>query len=111
VEVCHAELASVNERFAQKVEECECARADLHRHEQELKALSEYSPDIIARFDKKLRYLYVNPAIEPITGSPSQIFIGNTHQELGLSEDSYSSWEKICLEVFEPGQEKATTFD
>ena len=37
------------------------AESERYRSEQEFKALAENSPDIIARFDRELRHLYVNP--------------------------------------------------
>src|SRR5208283_4302435 len=49
----------------------------LKQHENELqieetkyRTLAENSPDIIARFDRNLRFLYVNSAIEKLTGIP-----------------------------------------
>ena len=37
------------------------AEAALYQREQEFRALAENAPDIIARFDRHLRHLYVNP--------------------------------------------------
>ena len=50
--------------------------------------LVEHSPDIISRFDSELRHIYVNPALEQITGVPPSFFIGRTIDEIGLDEPS-----------------------
>ncbi|MFB2975294.1 response regulator [Microseira sp. BLCC-F43] len=67
----------------------ERAEAELHRREQEFRALAENSPDMIARFDTKLRHLYVNPAIERAIKLPSEAIVGKTPGELGFPEEIY----------------------
>jgi PAS domain S-box-containing protein len=52
--------------------------------ENQYRALAENSNDLIARYDSECRYLYVNPAIEPIAGIPKEAFIGKTNEELKL---------------------------
>jgi PAS domain-containing protein len=42
------------------------------------------APDVIARFDRHLRYTYVNLAVERLTGEPSRSLIGKTSREAGL---------------------------
>jgi PAS domain S-box-containing protein len=71
---------------------------------QEFRALVESSPDIIARFDRNLRHLYVNPAIEAETGIPLKEFIGKTNRELGMPEDVVSFWEESLRRVFQTGR-------
>ena len=65
----------------------------LKKHEDELRGekekyrtLAENSPDIIARIDRNLRYLYINSAIEKLTGISSKNFVGKTSQEIGLPQ-------------------------
>ena len=38
--------------------------------ETELRTLLEASPDPMARFDRQLRYTYVNPAAQVLAGAP-----------------------------------------
>ncbi len=87
------------------------AEEELYRREQEFKALVENSPDIIARYDSQLRYLYVNPAIESVTGLSHQTFIGKTKLELGFPEEKYANWKAALQEVFATGQERVIEFD
>ncbi len=77
----------------------------LGRRQQEFKALVENAPDIISRFDTKLRYVYVNPAIEKITGISAEIFIGKTNAELNLPEEFCWICDRKLQQVFETKQE------
>ena len=53
---------------------------ELKQHENQLqieetkyRTLAENSPDIIPRYNRNLRFLYVNPGIEKLTGTPLKI--------------------------------------
>jgi PAS domain S-box-containing protein len=48
----------------------------LRQQEHEFRTLMEHSPDIIARFDREGRYLYVNSTMEKVTGIPVEEFLG-----------------------------------
>lgn len=50
----------------------------LKESERKLSTLAENSPDIIARFDREGRYVYLNSAIEKALGISRQAFIGKT---------------------------------
>jgi two-component system, cell cycle sensor histidine kinase and response regulator CckA len=78
--------------------------ATLYRREQELRTLTEHAPDIISRFDKDLRYLFVNPAIEEPTGLSVEFFLGKTARELGLPEIQVEQWETVLRTVFATGE-------
>lgn len=82
------------------------AEQELKRHEQQFKALVENAPDIIARFDRNLRYIYVNPVVEKETGISPSKFIGKTIREVGFSEPSIERWEEILRKVFDEGTAK-----
>lgn len=82
----------------------------LNRREQEFKALVENAPDIIARFDRDLRHVYVNPAIEQATGLSREAFIGKTNRDLGMPEELISVWDSTIRKVFETGQEEIIDF-
>ena len=79
--------------------------ATLHLREQEFRTLVDHCPDVIARFDPALRYAYVNPAIQGVTGLPPQAFIGKSTRELGMPQDLAERWETALRRVFETGQE------
>ena len=62
----------------QAKEEAEQRAEEIYQREQEFKALAENAPDIIARYDKDHRYLYVNPAISGVKGISHDQLRGRT---------------------------------
>ncbi|MFP5269997.1 PAS domain S-box protein [Coleofasciculus sp.] len=82
----------------------------LNQREQEFRVLLDHSPDIVARFDRNLRHVYVNPVIEQETGIPYQDFLGKTHRELGLPESVIPVWEESLQTVFHKGEENESEF-
>jgi PAS domain S-box-containing protein len=105
-----AELTTINASLEAEIAERKQAQAALHQREQELKALIENTPDIISRFDRDFRYIYVNSAVELATGVPPEGFIGKTNRELGMSGDLVCHWESVVRQVIETGQENVVEF-
>ncbi len=54
--------------------------------EQRFRILAENAPDFIAYFDTGLRYLYINPLLETLTGKDKSEFIGKTMKETDVPE-------------------------
>ncbi|AUB39253.1 CheY chemotaxis protein or a CheY-like REC [Nostoc flagelliforme CCNUN1] len=77
----------------------------LARRQQEFKALVENAPDIISRFNTQLRYVYVNPVIEKVTGISAETFIGKTNTELNLPEEFCRICDRKLGQVFQTKQE------
>ena len=73
------------------------AEAELARRQREFEALAENSPDVIARWDRDLRVLYVNPAIERVTGRPPAHYIGYAVHEVGLPAEIVAGWTGSLL--------------
>jgi len=86
------------------------AEADLRRREQEFKNLAEHSPDLIARFDRQLRHLYVSPLILAVTGREPAEFIGKTYRELGFDPALVEPWDVALQQVIAAGQEQQIEF-
>lgn len=76
-----------------------------------LRAVVENAPEIISRFDRDLRHLYVNPAVELATGMPARAMIGKSNRELGMPEPLVAHWERTLQQVFRSGQERTIEFD
>ena len=76
----------------------------LQIEETKYRTLAENSPDIIARFDRNLRFLYVNSAIEKLTGIPSRNFVGKTDQEMGLPQNLAETWTKNLQNTIQTGK-------
>jgi len=82
----------------------------LRESEEKFRALAEDSPDVIMRFDRQLRHLYVNQAVEAQTNIPPADFIGKTHQELGFPADLCELWEKALEKTFEKKETQRVEF-
>ncbi|MFB8792433.1 MAG: PAS domain-containing protein [Potamolinea sp.] len=95
----------------QDISERKQADIELHRREQEVRALVENSPDIIGRFDKQLRHVYVNPAAILATGITPETFIGKTHRDLGIPEDIVTFFQEALRSVFNTGKERLIEFN
>ena len=67
------------------------------------RALVENSPDLIARFAPDLRRVYVNPAIERLTGMPAGKLVGTRLSEVNFDERFSGPIEKALLEAFALG--------
>jgi len=76
------------------------ARKALERSEKSFRALAEHAPDIIARFDKDFRHLYVNRQAEKVLGISRENIIGRTHSELGYPDYLVDLWQKKIVDVF-----------
>jgi PAS domain S-box-containing protein len=86
------------------------AEEALQQREREFKALVENAPDIITRFDRQYRHLYVNPAIERATGMPPTHFIGKTNRELGMDPELCDLWERHYDQAFNERREVSFDF-
>lgn len=73
--------------------------------------LVENTPDFIVQFDKKLRHLYVNPAVEHATGIPASQFIGKTDEEIGMPAELCSFWAEHLKKVFSTCQPDKFEFE
>lgn len=79
--------------------------------EDRFRAFCENAPDVIARFDENLRHVYVNPAVEEITGLSREAFIGKTNEELGMPHQLCAQWNRIYRRVFHTGETATVEFD
>lgn len=87
------------------------ARETLFRREQEFRALVENSPDMISRFDRGLRCIYANPAVQALTGMLPPKFVGKTHLQDGVSQDgALLASQEVLRKVFETGHEDVYSF-
>lgn len=79
------------------------AEKELIKRENEFRTLAENSPDVIARFDRQKRYMYINPAGSTSGYSPEEI-IGKTSGELGIDPEIVKLWEEQIENVFTTGK-------
>ncbi len=81
------------------------------RAQVEYKLLTDNIPDIVARFDRRYRYLYVNPAISHLTGHAPDEVIGRSNRELGMPEAFCDHWNSLVERVFLTDAEVHDEFD
>lgn len=82
----------------------------LRRREAELRALVEHAPDVIARFDRGYRYVYVNPAVEEATGVPADRLVGRSNRDVEVDAELVSEWERALGRVFASGHPSSVEF-
>ena len=73
----------------------------LLQREREMRSLADNTPDILTRFDRELRYVFVNSAIEKATGQPRDTFLGRSMRDVGMPDDLCDLWEQALRSVFE----------
>ncbi len=85
--------------------------AALKQREQEFRTLAENAPDVIARFDRQLRHIYINSAGGLTQSIPAQDALGKTVRELGLPEAPVNQWEEALGQVFTTGAQTSIEFE
>jgi PAS domain S-box-containing protein len=78
--------------------------------EHSLASLVERLPAIVFRLDRQLRHLYINPAIETLTGWPAGPFLGKTALEAGIDAQMWPPLEAACRRVFATSQAEDLAF-
>ncbi|MEC4985501.1 MAG: PAS domain S-box protein [Oscillatoria sp. PMC 1068.18] len=87
------------------------AQEELSQQERQFRTLTENSPQIIARFDRELRYVYINPAVKQATGIRPQKFLGRTNNDLGMLPELVSLLSASLEKVFQTGVEEFLEFE
>lgn len=103
-------LNAKTEELYDQIKERQIAEEALVLREQNFKALIENSPNIIARFDKQMRCVYINPAGEKALGILAEQFIGKTNKALDMPVDVCATFEKHIDDVFQIGKGQSIEF-
>jgi PAS domain-containing protein len=82
----------------------------LRRSERHFQTLASHLPDVVARYDREGRFLYVNPAVESANGLKPEDMIGRTIRETGTPESITAIWMACLDRVFSTGQGETVYF-
>ncbi|MEM0493586.1 MAG: PAS domain S-box protein [Candidatus Thermoplasmatota archaeon] len=76
----------------------------LREREEHFRALVENTDDVIIRYNRECKAVYVNPSLERYTGVSADRIIGKSHTDFGLPSDFVGTVEKAIRRVFETGE-------
>lgn len=105
------ELQEIDRKLQAEVDYHRATVQALRATEESFRAITEALPDIISKFDRDLRHVYVNPAVESVTGMAVGDYLGKTNRELGMPEDLCKLWEGLIREVFATGEIRESYFE
>ncbi len=83
----------------------------LETRTQELLAITENAPDLIARVNRELRQLFLSRAFSRVTGIAQNAYLGKTCEELGMPPQFCRRWNQSLREVFETGRAVQMEFE
>ncbi len=80
--------------------------------QEHFRALADNSPDVIMRFDRDHRHVYVNEAVLPQTGLKVADFLGKSHREMAVFPESLVElWDNSLEKVFQSGKPETIIFE
>jgi PAS domain S-box-containing protein len=74
---------------------------DRRLSEREFSTLVENSPDVICRLDRDLKYIYVSPMLEVVTGRSTTSFLGKTKRECAAPGFDWEGFDAACRTAME----------
>ena len=87
------------------------AEQEARKREEDFKTLAESIPDVIARLDRDLRYLYVNRAAEHAFGRRPDELIGRRCGEAGMPSHVVGPLREAARSAFETHEEQRFHFE
>ena len=92
------------------------AQRALVQRERDYADLVENAPDILTRFDRNLRIVYINQQAARSSGIPRDAFLGKTFADLvtmglGMIAPNISHWEQVLSEVFATGERRHIEYE
>ncbi|MDC0835359.1 PAS domain-containing protein [Geitlerinema sp. CS-897] len=96
--------AELETRVRLRTLELERFQEQLRQQQRDTQSLVDNSPDVICRFDRQLRHVFVNATLLEISGWPLERFLGKTIEELGFAPEKMSSFAEHLHQVLETGE-------
>jgi PAS domain S-box-containing protein len=76
----------------------------LRRQTDQFATLVEHIPDIVARLDRDLRFVYISPSVQEATGTPPDAYIGKPRTNGGIPDAFARERDALSRKAFETGQ-------
>jgi PAS domain S-box-containing protein len=99
-----AVMTAIRSAHARRISFNNVITASLSPAEETFRALAENSPDIICRYDREMRHIYLNAAGLRLYRKSADSVIGKTLEETGFPETHCSLWRGRIEKVFETSQ-------
>lgn len=91
------------------VTEATQAQNAMRQREHDLAAIAMHLPDIISRFDRAYRCVFMSTRVEALTGKPADFYIGKTYTDFGMPSALADRWGAVLDNVLRNG--RAREFD
>lgn len=82
----------------------------LRRSERHFQTLNGHLPDVVVRYDRQLRVMYANPAVESANGLKPEAMLGRTLSEIGAPPELAAKWSEYIEDVFRTGRSDTLYF-
>lgn len=92
------------------IEKRKIAERKLSESEERFRTLVENAPDLIMRFDRDHKHLFVNSSSKKVLNIKPEKFIGKTHSEMGFPAEMCSFWEKEMNIAFQSKKKHTVEF-
>ena len=79
------------------------AQENLRQSERRYRTLVRHLPDIILRYDRQCRFIYVSENIVEVSGIQAQDYVGKTHHEVDLTPEWADYWQTELINVMDTG--------
>ena len=87
------------------------AEIERDRQAQELQTLADHSPNLVARFDRDLRFIYANPAVSQVTNHPLSQLLGQRLDQLNFPDALVARWTTALQATFDHNQCQQIEFE
>ncbi len=100
-----AALSSANHQLRQEIAERKRIETALRQGEQQYRTLAEHVPDVIVRYDRECRRVFVNPAYSRAHGTPEGTAQGKKPEEVWkVINISPQEYQDVLRRVMETGE-------
>ena len=86
------------------------AQNAMRQRERDLAAVAVHLPDIISRFDRDSRCMFMSARVEALTGRPAAYYIGKKFSEFGMPSELEARWGAVLDNVLRTGEAREFDF-